>query len=179
MLLKRREKEREREGRKDSRKRKREEEGEEEKEMPELERRMVKEKGFQSEPDNWCSMRKTVKRRGERRCGTRPDLPEEEEGPLGWKGAAARYGTVKVTGEEKTQERRDRQERAFEEAMAAARKKKRERTRQFAERKRKERGREKQPSGAQKRKWKKEREQAEKEKKEKSEKIDVHGEILS
>merc|ERR1739838_1268161 len=56
--------------------------------------------------------------------GTRPDLPERYDGPLGWKGAAKRYGTVVVKGEEKEQERKEREERAFRENLEAARKKK-------------------------------------------------------
>merc|ERR1712212_1426128 len=80
-----------------------EEEGERVKELGELspERRRVKEKSFQSEPDNFSSLRKITKRFGLRKCGTQPHLPEAEyaEGDLGWSGAAKRYGTETVLGE--------------------------------------------------------------------------------
>ena len=74
--------------RKDSKRRRQEEEGERVKELGELspERRKVKEKSFQSEPDNFSSLRKITKRFGLRKCGTQPHLPEAEfaEGDLGW-----------------------------------------------------------------------------------------------
>merc|ERR1712087_441788 len=79
----------------------------------------------------WCSMRKVVKRKEGVKCGTRPDLPERYDGPLGWKGAAKRYGTVVVKGEEKEQERKEREERAFREELNAAREKKKMRKKQW------------------------------------------------
>merc|ERR1712212_960884 len=102
-LRRKRKREVERGERKDSKRRKQEEEGERVKEPGELppERRRVKEKGFQSEPDNFSSLRKITKRGGRRKCGTQPHLPEAEfaEGDLGWSGAAKRYGTETVLGE--------------------------------------------------------------------------------
>ena len=147
-LRRKRKREVERRERKDSKRRRREEEGEEEKELGELLRRKVK-KGFQSEPDNLSLLRKVTKRLNLRRCGTQPHLPEEEMGELGWKGAAERYGTVTVYGEEVLQERRKREKKAHEEAVAEVRRRK---FKEAIEKGKRSRGEVKKPSGGQ-RKW--------------------------